>query len=149
MFRCYEEEWTKKYFVLRGHFIFIIEYNDRENSIINEIPVDLTFYNFKATEDIYSSLGVPYDYAIGKTTICLSSIKCDLIFRCKNQDERDRWIIEIARMKDKAIKVRLGHQTYSVDEKEANSYGKSLKVSSSRVMRENHQKSLLSKISVF
>lgn len=85
------------------------------------MPLDVENYIVSLAHDAEDEHGEVLPFAFK-----LTSVYKTYLFACSTEDERDKWVSEIAGARERAIKVRLGHATAASWEQATNKQGERL-----------------------
>ena len=113
-------KWKKRYFVLKGGFLF--RFSDI-NGKTKGVPVPMHDAHI-GTVQYASDMGV--DDSESSTLIRVSTIRKDYTLRASTRGKRDEWIAAMRNAKNRAIKVGLGHAKPSRAERRARKVGSTL-----------------------
>ncbi len=100
---------------------YLFRYSKNTSKKVKGVPLDIELYTVSAVTDADDEVGVLIPFAFK-----LTSMYKTYHFSCSTQEDRDSWITDISRARERAIKVRLGHVPQEAWEKHVNSAGNKL-----------------------
>ena len=126
--------WKKRFFVLRGGFLFRFTSNSR-TARPKGTPIPLTDATFGVVrkEDMEDSTTASEDLSL---FLSVSTIRKEYVFRAETPERRNEWLNKLRTAKQMSIKVSLGHATQSSVDKRAREAGE--RMFSAGIRRERH-----------
>eukprot|EP00742_Colponemidia_sp_Colp-10_P008635 GILJ01009365.1.p1 GENE.GILJ01009365.1~~GILJ01009365.1.p1 ORF type:complete len:201 (-),score=25.87 GILJ01009365.1:176-778(-) len=113
-FPCFKPTWQRRYFILKGQFIF--RYASPSGKKPKGTPIPIESMSVSEDNDTIGPDGRRYCFV-------LSSIRKDFIISAGSADERSAWIRAIRAAKERSIKERMGHLPMSAGDRTANKAG--------------------------
>ncbi len=103
------------------HTQFLFRYASDTSRKVKGVPLDVENYVVSIALDAEDDHGEVLPFAFK-----LTSVYKTYLMSCSTEEERDKWVSEIAGARERAIKLRLGHAAASSWEQVTNKQGERL-----------------------
>ena len=121
--------WKKRFFVLRGGFLFRFTSNTR-TARSKGTPIPLTDATFVCNAEMENN-----------TSLSVLTVRKDYVLRAETTEQRNEWLNKLRTAKQISIKVRLGHALDSSVDRRAREAGERLcSAGARREKRENEMR---------